>query len=135
MTLFHSALLTIGAGRKIPNKLGTSLYRFRKYTETFSNGVLNRIIIITPCEHHFCQIENGDRGVAVFRRLPSSFLAQAWHLFSLSPFSHIFWHLFSLSPLFLTFSGIFSLFLLFFAELFSYIFCSQAIYGEPQGQA
>jgi hypothetical protein len=50
MTLLHLALLTIGARRKIPNKLGTSLYRFRKYTETFSNGGLKRIIIITPCE-------------------------------------------------------------------------------------
>ena len=50
MSLLHLALLTIGARRKIPNKLGTSLYRFRKYTETFSNGGLKRIIIITPCE-------------------------------------------------------------------------------------
>ena len=110
MTLLHLALLTIGAGRKIPNKLGTSLYRFRKYTETFSNGVLNRIIIITPCEHHFCQIENGGRGVAVSRRLPSSFLAQAWHLFSLSPIFSYF-----LAPFlsFSSFSGIFFLYSLF----------------------
>ena len=128
MTLLHLALLTIGAGRKIPNKLGTSLYRFRKYTETFSNGALNRIIIITPCKLHFCQIENGGRGVAVSRRLPSSFLAQACHLFSLSPifsyflapffsfsaFSHIFWHLFSVSPLF---RGIIFLYFLFAGNL------------------
>ena len=72
--------------------------------------------LLVSNEHHFCQIENGDRSVAVSRRLPSSLLAQAWHLFSLSLFSHIFWHLFSVSPPFLIFSGIFSLFL----RLFSY---------------
>ena len=72
--------------------------------------------LLVSNEHHFCQIENGDRGVAVSRRLPSSLLAQAWHLFSLSLFSNIFWHLFSVSPLFL---GIFFLYFLFAGNLWA----------------